>query len=277
MVITHRGPLPDRARWWAAVLEVGPQAVVAGSTALQAAGLSGVTDDVIHVAVPKSSRPARPAGVRVHETRLLRSDDVLRAGLPRARPAAATVQAALWARTDRQACLYLVAPVQQRLVTATAVAERLARVSRHRRLRLLRSVAADVVDGAQALGELDFAALCRRRGLPQPSRQSVVTTSRGRCYLDVEWEEWGVAAEIDGAHHLQVGTWLDDAWRQNEVVIDGRRVLRFPLLAIRIDPDRTMDQTEAALRRAGWSPGARRGQGRGRGRGQPHRPTIGGS
>lgn len=181
VIITHRGPLPDRARWWAAVLQVGPRAVLAGSTALQAAGLTGVSDDVIHVAAPKSSRPRRPPGVRVHETRLLSHDDVLRAGLPRVRPVAAAVQAALWARSDRQACLYLVSTVQQRLVTAVDLADRLARVTRHRRLPLLRSVVGDVVDGAQALSELDFAALCRRRGLPQPTRQSVVTTALGRC------------------------------------------------------------------------------------------------
>lgn len=76
-----------------------------------------------------------------------------------------------------------------------------------------------------------------------------------------------MAAEIDGSHHMRVGTWLDDAWRQNEVVIDGRRVLRFPLLAIRIDPERAMDQTEAALRRAGWRPAPRRRPTSGRGLG----------
>jgi hypothetical protein len=254
-VAVYTGPLPRRARWWAAVLEVGPRAVLAGVSALQAAGLSGVDEDAIHVAAPTSSRPRRPPGVRVHETRRLRPPDVAPAGLPRMRPAPAAVLAALWASSDRQAALYLVATVQQRLTTPEELARHVSRVRRHRRRHLLVAVAADIADGARALSELDFAGLCRSRGLPPPTRQSVVTTSQGRCYLDVTWDEWDLTAEIDGIQHTWVDVWLDDAWRRNDLVIDGRAVLRFPALAVRLDAARVLDQTEAGLRRAGWRPG----------------------
>jgi hypothetical protein len=256
VLITHNGPLSRRSMWWAAVLEVSPRAALAGGAALVAAGLAGVRVDEIDVAVPKSARPRRPAGIRVHETRRLRSEDVLHAGLPRVRPAPAAVLAALWADSDRQAALFLVAVVQQRLCTPEDLVQAVARVRRHRRLPLLQAVAADVADGAQALSELDFARLCRRGGLPEPSRQVVVSTRDGRCYLDVEWDAWSVVAEIDGVAHTQIDVWLADSWRRNDLVLDGRTVLRFPGLALRLDPDRVLAQTEAALRRAGWRPNA---------------------
>jgi hypothetical protein len=254
VVITHNGPLLRRTLWWAAVLEVGPRAALAGVAALAAAGLTGVSGDEIDVAAPKSSRPRRPAGIRVHETRRVRPEDVLRAGLPRMKPAPAAVLAALWASSDRQAALFLVAVVQQRLCTPHDVVQAVARVRRNPRLPLLRAVAGDVADGAHALSEIDFAGLCRRRGLPEPSRQVVVSTSDGRCYLDVEWEAWRVVAEIDGVAHTQIDVWLADSWRRNDLVLDGRTVLRFPGLALRLDPGRVLAQTEAALRRAGWRP-----------------------
>lgn len=69
---------------------------------------------------------------------------------------------------------------------------------------------------------------------------------------------WSLAAEIDGIAHMSVATWLDDAWRQNDVVIGGRTVLRFPQLAVRLHPDRVIEQTTAGLLRHGWRPGLRR-------------------
>lgn len=257
-VITHTG-LPDRrGLWWRAVLEVGPTSAIAGVTALVAAGLTGVTDGNVHVAAPKSARPRHVPGVVVHETRRLRADDIITAGLPRLRPAPAAVLGSLWAPSERQAALFLVVAVQQRLTSAADLAVAASRVRRSPRRTLLHGVVADLAGGAESLGELDFATLCRAAGLPEPSRQRVVQRPGGRYYLDVEWEEWSLAAEIDGVAHMSVATWVDDAWRQNDVVIGGRTVLRFPQLAVRLHPDRVIAQTTAALVRRGWRPGLRR-------------------
>lgn len=253
-VATYTGPLSQPSMWWRAVLEVGPTAVLAGSTALQANGLQGITDDSLHVAAPKSSRPRRVSGVVVHETRRLRDEDVVATGLPRMRTAPAAVLAALWAVSDRQAALYLVAPVQQRMTTAAEVVASVSRITRHRRRQLLVAVAHDLACGAESLGELDFARLCRAAGLPEPSRQRIVRTPRGRFYLDVAWDDWRLAVEIDGAAHMEVSAWLADSWRQNEVVLSGRVVLRFPLVAVRLDPSRVVEQTRSALIRQGWRP-----------------------
>jgi very-short-patch-repair endonuclease len=227
--------------------------MLGGLSALESYGLRGIHSDLIHVAAPKSCRPRGARGVRVHETRRLRSDDIATSALPRLRPAPAAMFAALWARSDREAALAIVAPVQQRITTAEAVAEALDRVVRHRRRNLLRAVVADVHDGAQSLGELDFARMCRRRGLPTPTRQRVVRLPSGRVYLDVCWDDFRLVVEIDGVQHLDVVAQLPDAFRQNEVTLDGRTVLRVPVLALRTDPEPFLNQVERALVAGGWS------------------------
>ena len=67
----------------------------------------------------------------------------------------------------------------------------------------VRQVVADLTDGAHSLGELDFARLCRERGLPEPSRQAVRRGPRGTIYLDVRWDHLRLVVEIDGAQHTQ--------------------------------------------------------------------------
>lgn len=250
--------------WWEALLACSPRAVAAGSctaalggsTALLAAGLVGIGGDgLVHIAAPKSSRPLpAPRGVRIHETRRWRAQDVVTEPIPRVRTPMAAVQAALWARSDREAALMFVAPVQQRLTTAQAIGAALDIVRRDRRRALLRAVVGELVDGVRSLNELDFAALCRARGLPEPSRQVVLRTPQRRAYLDVRWDRWHVVVEIDGIGHLQLDRWLDDTTRHNEVALTGDVVLRCPSLAIRIDPSPYLDQVERALRRAGWRP-----------------------
>lgn len=261
-LIVHPASPDERVDWWLAVLEAAPRtgaetprAALGGLTALQAAGFQGIDGDgLVHVCAPKSSRPLRPesAGVRIHETRRWDDGDLIVSGIPRTRPDVATVQAALWARTNREAALLLVAPIQQRLTTVDTVGAVLDRVKRDRRRTFLRGVFVDIVGGVRSLNELDFALLCRRRGLPEPDRQVVVSGPSGRCYLDVRWHRWRVVVEVDGVGHLQPDRWIDDSLRHNEIALAGDVVLRIPSLGLRLDPDRHLDAVERALRHSGW-------------------------
>jgi very-short-patch-repair endonuclease len=253
-VATRTGALSVEQRRWVAVLETCPSAALAGVTALQAAGLSSITEDVLHVIAPKSSRPRRAPGVHVHESRRFREVDVLTNGVRRVRVPVAVVQAALWAVSDRQAALFVVTSVQQRLVRVADVAEALTTVRRHKRRRLLLQLVADIADGAQSLGELDLTAALRRRGLPPPTRQVVRQLSGGRVYLDAEWEQYRLRLEIDGAQHEEVEGRLDDACRDLELAADGGGPVRVPLLALRLDEDAVLVRLEAVLRARGWRP-----------------------
>ena len=169
----------------------------------------------------------------------------------RTRPAVAAVRGALWARSDRQAVLIVTMAVQQRLVTATQVGEELLRIRRDRRRRLLHDTVRDLLGGAESLGEIDFARECRRRGLPEPSRQVVRRGRGGRYYLDVSWEEWGVVVEIDGIHHAWAERLVDDALRHNDLALSRSVVLRIPLLGLRVATDDFFAQVAAALEAAG--------------------------
>ena len=105
----------------------------------------------------------------------------------------------------------------------------------------------DVADGAQALGELDFARLCRLRGIPEPTRQVVRQGLRGRIYLDVAWEEHGVVAEIDGAQHRQGLAVTADNLRRNDLQIGGEITLAIDLVGLRLETDAFLGQVKAAL------------------------------
>lgn len=211
-VANQTGPLDQQGRWWAAVLEVGSRAALDGVTALQAAGLKGFHEPVLHLSMPKSGRPRSWPGARVHETRRRRPGDLVSAGTPRTRPEIAAVRGALWAASDRQAALVLVMAVQQRLVKVDALAAAMNDVKRHRRRRLLLAVLRDLRDGAESLGELDFARLCRGFELPEPDRQVLHARPHGRAFVDAEWTAYGLVVEIDGIHHSEAPA-LSLGWR----------------------------------------------------------------
>ncbi|MEI2764512.1 MAG: hypothetical protein V9F82_02295 [Dermatophilaceae bacterium] len=233
-------------RWWWAVWESGSGAILDGVSALLAQGLSGFHTERMDVTVPGRCTAYRLVGVTLHRRREI--GPALSIGVPRARPESAVIRAAQWAGSDRQAALLVGMPVQQRLVSPDRLLRAWAEVTRSPRRALLDSVVRDVCSGAQSLGELDFARWCRRYRLPEPNRQSVCRGRSGRVYLDVEWTTHGVVVEIDGGHHLAGLNPLDDALRSNELVLDGRRVLRLPVLGLRLEPAAFMAQVARALR-----------------------------
>ena len=253
-IITYTGPPSVQSRHWAAVFEAGPRAFLDGVSALQAAGLERFEQDTIRVSVPRGARVRRAAGVDIRQTRRWEAADLaVGAGPPRTRPATAAIRAALWARSDKQAALVLTMAVQQGLVRAKDLGVEILRIRRDKRRVFVGSVLLDILGGARSLGELDFARECRRRGLPAPSRQVVRKGPHGRYYLDVFWDEWRVAVEIDGIQHAWAQNVVQDALRHNHVTLGDCRVLRLPLLGLRVASDEFFAQIETALRTAGWA------------------------
>ena len=251
-VALHTAPLSLSARRWSAIWEVGRGvAALDGVTALQVAGLKGYSDDRIHLSVKHTARVVAPVGVVVHKVIRRVEDELATGGLPRTRPAVAAIRAAHWAVSNRQAALVLTMPVQQGLATGEQLWETTGLIRGRNRRAFIRRVVHDVADGAHSLGELDFAALCRRRGLPEPTRQSVRRGLRGAVYLDVSWEDIGLVVEIDGSQHTWGLALTDDHLRQNELVLGDERVLRITLVGLRLEPEVFMDQVvraHAALR-----------------------------
>lgn len=252
-VCVHTGTPSAAAMRWFAVFEAGPRSALDGVSALQAAGLKNFDADAIRVSVPRGARVVRRQGLTIRQTRRLQQSDVVNVGVPRVRPEIAAVRAALWAVSARQGATILAMAVQQRLVRPEAIATAFLTVRRHRRKKFLESVIHDLLDGSQAMGELDFAALCRRHGLPAPNRQEVRRTSTGKAYLDVYWSRYRLVVEVDGIHHLAAPTVVGDALRQNEISLASDTVLRLPLLGLRVAPEGFMRQVRRGLVAGGWN------------------------
>ena len=267
-VVVHNGELSAATRRTVAVLEAGPQAALDGVSALQHRGVTGLSDDVVHVICARGGqsrrrrratarRRPRPHDVVVHESRRFREDDVeVVDGVRVVRGAVASVHAALWAATDRQASFLLLLAVQQRLATADELVDAVGTVRRHARRRLLISVAAEVAGGVRSIGELDVARALRERGLPEPDRQVLRRRPSGREYLDVRFERYRVTLEIDGVQHEELAQKVSDVLRDLAVVADGDVVLRLPLDVYRLAREQVLDRIEAVLRSRGWGEAA---------------------
>jgi very-short-patch-repair endonuclease len=56
-----------------------------------------------------------------------------------------------------------------------------------------------------------------------------------------------VVVEVDGAMHLIAARWWSDQLRQNELVLGGAIVLRFPSVIVRTEPSVVVDHLRRAL------------------------------
>ena len=216
------GPLTRAGQHWAAVFEAGPRGFLDGAAALEAAGLKHFDEPRIRVSVPRGARVRRARGLDIRQTRRWAPDDVVGDGVPRSRPAVAAVRAALWARSNKQAALVMTMTVQQGLAGRSG--DRRGDVARPSR----QAPAVPARRAARPAGRRSLPQRarvrreCRRRGIPEPTRQVVRRTALGRYVLDVVWEQWGVVVEIDGIQHTWADQVVGDALRQNEVTL-GRR------------------------------------------------------
>lgn len=188
-----------------------------------------------------------PSWVKVHESRRFSAADVRRAhGPPRTATSRSIIDAATWSGSARRACGLLCAAVQRRLTTPGRLSRELRDAGAIRHVAIMRAILGDISGGGHTLAEIDLAPLARQAGLPPPRRQALRREPGGRArYLDAEFDlpdGTVVAVEVDGAVHLQPAAWWDDMSRQNELVIGGRLVLRYPSLTIRLEPHAVVDQ-----------------------------------
>jgi hypothetical protein len=243
-VLTHNHVATRSQRLWLALLDYRVPVALAGFSALEVAGFRyfGTEAALIHVVVPRGCAYRRLPGVKVHESRRFGpADVVVTRGFPTTSMARSALDAAAWQPFPRYAAGLLAAVVQQRICTATGLAAELRFVGRIRHKQTMRLTLQDVLGGAEALSELDVAALCRTFGIRQPDRQVVRKDASGRRrYLDCEWrlpDGSVVVLEVDGAHHMEARHWDADIKRDRHEVVRGRRVLRCTAYEARHEPD----------------------------------------
>ena len=252
VILMHNGPLTRQQERAAAVLAAEGPVALAARTAAETDGLVGWETDVIHIVVPRGAKVNEISEIplKVHESRRFSEADVISRFPPRVSIERAVIDAAVWSTSPRTACGIVAAAVQQRLTTAARLRDVLLSAGQVRHRRLLFAVLTDIDGGAQAVSEIDFLRWCRRHGLPRPTLQVRVDTRGRRRYLDAEFRRSDgrrIGVEIDGAVHLVVATYWHDMSRLNDLVIGGRRVLRFPSSVIYSDDPQAVEQLRLAL------------------------------
>lgn len=225
-----------------------------GGSALYAAGLDRWVEERVRVSVPRGARVRRNERFNIRQTRRWEPEDVAPGALPRTRIDVAAIRTALWAKTDKAATHLLSLVVQQGLCTPQELGDQVLRIKRDKRRALVHQVINELLDGARSLGEVQVAQELGRRGFPPPSRQVLRRDGAGRYYLDLYWPQYRLVVEVDGIHHTWAENVVGDAVRQNSLVLGGDRVLRLPLLGLRLEPDVFFDQIAEALLAGGWTP-----------------------
>lgn len=119
------------------------------------------------------------------------ADSTLVDPVPRPPPPRSVIDAASWARSDKDASFLILSAMQQRITTIDALLDALHKRARISRLALIRDV----------VGEA-----CTGRNLPAPRRQTRRKDAHGRLRCtDVEFDlpdGRTLIVEIDGAGHL---------------------------------------------------------------------------
>jgi len=247
VVVLQNSPLTLQQRLWVAVLLPDKPAALAGLSGAASAGLRGFEAEQVHIVVSQGSQVGLPRWVKLHESRRFSAADIdSGASPPRTRVARSVIDAAAWSTYPRGACAILCAAVQPRLTTVDRLSEELARAGSVRHVQVMRAILGDIAGGGHTLAEIDLGKLARKAGLPAPRRQQFRREADGRTrWLDTEFDLPDgdrLVVEIDGRGHLEFETWVDDADRDNEVVIDRRIVLRYPSLTVRLNGPRVVDQ-----------------------------------
>ncbi|WP_370616051.1 hypothetical protein [Mumia sp. Pv 4-285] len=253
VVVTHNGPLSPDQTTWAHLLACPPGSVLGGLSALDQEGMTGFPPSGTYVVVHDKARRPEIEGLIVHSSVYLDERDVhpLRVP-PRTRRARSLVDGASWSEPPRRARAIILAGAQQGLVRTRDLRDALSRRGTCRHRALIVESYLDAAGGIQSLPERDFDSIRRWSGLPEPTRQRPVRRKDGRYYLDVAWDEYGLAIEIHGIPHMRVAQWDADLMRANEIVIGGPKLLIFSSYAIRRERAAVADQLVRLFVNAGW-------------------------
>ncbi|HEV2752332.1 MAG TPA: DUF559 domain-containing protein, partial [Solirubrobacteraceae bacterium] len=232
----HRGvylvghsPPTLHARWMAAVLACGPDALLSHTDAAALWGLRPPGSGDIHVTVPRRSA-RRHEGIRIHRPRRLDPDDVAgQDGIP----------CTSWPRTLLD-CATTLPPHQlaraveraddQQLWDTIKLDALLTSHPNHPGARRLRRALAEHRPGTVTDSDLEarFHHLCRQAGIPRPLTNAWLQLRDGRWIRpDARWPDHHLIVEVDGYDvHRRRRTFRSDRVRDADLQELGYVVVR---------------------------------------------------
>jgi very-short-patch-repair endonuclease len=251
---TFSGQPSRDAELWAAVLRVGPEAVLSHQTAAELDGLTSKRSALIHVTVPRIKHVDPILGVRLHRSERLAEARHPSRIPPRTRIEETVLDLTQTAKTIDGAFGWLCQACGSRLTTPEFLLTALAKRPKVRWRGILFSALDDINGGAQSVLEVRYVRDVERpHGLPRARRQAKVTRRSGRIYLDNLVDRYRTCIELDGkAAHPVAGRWRDIA-RDNASAADGMITLRYGWSDVAERPCQTAAQITAVLRSRGWA------------------------
>ena len=266
VVVLHSGGLTRRERYLTALAWAGPSGRLSHCSALvlhrarimepfaprRVAGVRGTfvrPEDagLVQVSVPHGRHLASTGFVVVHQTRRPMGDLVLD-GVRTTSAARAAIDVALTADRRRDVD-HVVAEVLQKGLADVDELMAEARAAGRLVHPWLRTTLAEAALGVRSVGEADLRAAVRAAGLPEPEWSAPLETSRGTFWLDAYWRQQRLAVEADGAaFHLSAADWERDLERQNAILGEGVRVLRFAVRRLRAERRACGREMRAAYR-----------------------------
>jgi hypothetical protein len=222
--VGHLG-LGDAGRWMAAVLALGPGAVVSHASAAMLWRMLEPRPGIVHVTVPGPGGRARRQGLRIHRSSTLRAHHTThRDGIPVTSPVRTLADLRRgpqgpYRRALRQA-EYLGLPTGDPLE----------------------------VDGTRSGLESRFLAFCRRYRFPIPE----VNVRLGPYTVDFLWRAQRVVVETDSFRtHGGALAFEEDRRRDLWLKANGYEVVRITDQALTSDPEGTAGALRAIIRAAG--------------------------
>ena len=231
MISTVTGELTFEQRCWLAVLHAGPRAMLGNLTAAAHHGLKNWSRPEICVMVDDELSFDPVPGVDFFRSR--RPFEALvspRPGIVRCRLEPAVLLWAAYEAPNRAAHGVIAATVQQRLTTSGRLIEWVDLLQPLRRAKPFKRTLSFVEAGAHSGAELEVGRMCRRFGMPQPTRQKRRKDRWGRPrWTDAEWDladGHTIVLEVEGGFHTDVLEAAADARRSRRLTTRTRTVVR---------------------------------------------------
>jgi hypothetical protein len=249
----YTGEPSREAMLWAAVLRMGPGAVLSHQSAAELGGLTDEPAALVHVTVPANRRVARVRGIVVHISGRVGEAQHPCLLPPRTRIEETVLDLTQAAATFDDACGWVTRACGRRLTTE----ERLrAAMGARRKLRWraeLGEVLTATGGGVHTLLEYRYYRdVERSHALPPAARQARVVRGTRSEYRDVLYEEYQLAVETDGrVAHPPEARW-GDIRRDNAAAADGITTLRYSWADVTRRPCRVAAEVAEALRQRGW-------------------------
>jgi hypothetical protein len=252
------GPVPHRARLWAAVLRAGDGAALSYQSAAELDGLSDKPGSLIHVTIPASRRAIAINGTVVHTRHDAEQAKHPSRLPPRTRLEETVLDLANDCHEATDALGWVTSALGRRLTTQDRLRDAMDRRSR---LRWRSDIALALTPGLagihSALEYNYFRYVERPHGLPSASRQAKFQVGGRLGYRDVLYDEYSVVVELDGAVAHQGDERWRDFRRDNAAATEGVITLRYGYRDVTTTPCLVAAQVSQVLRWRGW-PGAAR-------------------